>query len=304
MSVSLCALPLSSRNLDAAAAFLKKRESVCVSLAGSLLNEGKIGIPSDSSKRFWLVCPEGGPVTDSDICSVFMVAATGLMRHATDTEHALLEKGTGLFAEQLKQSFRSVLKDTFLYCLMGEKKGTDLIRPLYDGSVSTCIGYDLLEYAAPDNTREETLARPLRIRQLLPGDEDAVFPLQKAYEIEEVVPPGESFNEDVCRAGLRRALRTQLVFAVWDGDVPVAKAGTNARGFGFDQIGGVYTIPRWRGKGLARAIVNHTARRCTAENRRVVLFVKKQNIPAQRAYTHAGFVFRTEYEIVYYRPQI
>ena len=83
----------------------------------------------------------------------------------------------------------------------------------------------------------------LSVRRAFPEDLDALLPLQEAYEREEVLTRIHAFNPAACKASLARALARQLVFAAEEGGVIIGKAGTNARGFSVDQIGGVYTLP-------------------------------------------------------------
>jgi predicted GNAT family acetyltransferase len=84
------------------------------------------------------------------------------------------------------------------------------------------------------------------------------------------------------------------------GGVPVAKAGTNARGFTTDQIGGVFTRPDLRHRGAARAVMTALLEHVRRDRRQACLFVKKDNAPAIRLYLGLGFDVRGEYRISYY----
>ena len=140
----------------------------------------------------------------------------------------------------------------------------------------------------------------VRVRVADVSDAEALFPLQKGYELEEVVIDPYHFNDEQCMRLLKRTLRDELVYVAVKDGVPVAKAATNARGFMVDQIGGVYTTPRDRGGGLATAVVSELLERIFEEKEVACLFVKKRNRPAISLYERLGFQPVTEYVISYY----
>jgi GNAT superfamily N-acetyltransferase len=140
----------------------------------------------------------------------------------------------------------------------------------------------------------------LRVRRADPFDAEALFPLQSGYEMEEVLIDPVHFSESNCMRLLKAALRDEVVYMAERDGVPVAKASTNARGYGVDQVGGVYTAPSERGKGFGAAVVTALVRVLLAEKPRVCLFVKKRNRPAIALYDRLGFVPVTDYVISYY----
>jgi predicted GNAT family acetyltransferase len=129
---------------------------------------------------------------------------------------------------------------------------------------------------------------------------DLIYPLQEAYEREEVVPPGYPFNPGACRNGLERMLQDQVVFTAWWNGLPVAKANTNAFAYRQAQIGGVYVRPEFRGRGIAKLLVNELVHGLVDQRWQVRLFVKKNNLPAIAVYRHLGFTIQNEYGIFYY----
>ena len=130
---------------------------------------------------------------------------------------------------------------------------------------------------------------------------DLVYPLQAAYEKEEVIPAHSGFHEPHCRLGLERIFKEEtLVYAEYEG-LPAAKANTNARSFTYCQIGGVYVRPELRGRGIASYVVGTLVERIQQKGLKVSLFVKKRNLAAQRVYEKLGFETIGEYRINYYR---
>jgi GNAT superfamily N-acetyltransferase len=140
----------------------------------------------------------------------------------------------------------------------------------------------------------------LLVRQADTYDAEEIFPLQKGYELEEVVISPAHFSDAQCMKLLRTSLREQLVFVVEKDGTLAAKAATNARGYGVDQIGGVYTAPTERDKGLGRLVVAELLRAVFAEKQMACLFVKKHNRPALALYEHLGFTPVNDYAISYY----
>jgi GNAT superfamily N-acetyltransferase len=139
-----------------------------------------------------------------------------------------------------------------------------------------------------------------RVRQAFPADAEGLYPLQKSYEMEEVVLNPSLFNDAQCARLLKKSLREELVFLAERDGVPVAKAGTNARGYGVDQIGGVFTVPSERGKGYAAAVMGALLQAIFAEKNAACLFVKKGNGAALSLYKRLGFRIIAEYVINYY----
>ena len=141
----------------------------------------------------------------------------------------------------------------------------------------------------------------LALQRGRPRDAKRLFDLQRAYEVEEVLLDGSRFNPDECLRLLRRGLQRELVWFATVRGHPVAKAATNARGFGVDQIGGVFTEQRLRGRGYGAAVMTALLRTLFAAGKSATLFVKPDNPAAIRLYENLGFVTRDEYRICYYR---
>ncbi len=138
------------------------------------------------------------------------------------------------------------------------------------------------------------------IRPAGAGDFEALLPLQEAYELEEVLVPGHAFDARAVAAGLRDSLARQSVVVAEAGGGIVAKAQTNARGFAWDQLGGIFVKPEWRGRGIGTAVTAALRRAIEAEGRSSCLFVRNTNPAAARAYEKAGFADSGRYRIAYF----
>ncbi len=141
----------------------------------------------------------------------------------------------------------------------------------------------------------------LMVHTAYPRDVDALLPLQIRYELEEVVINRQRHSEQICRQNLKRALRQQLVLMAEQNGRVVAKAGTNARGFTTDQIGGVFTVEKVRNNGIAFRVMEELLQRIFAEKQSACLFVKKDNLPALSLYRKLGFRVAEGYQISYFK---
>ena len=85
---------------------------------------------------------------------------------------------------------------------------------------------------------------------------------------------------------------------------PVSTTGFNATLDEAVQVGGVWTPPRLRGRGYARAAVAASLLEArSAGVRRSVLFTGPENLPAQKAYEALGFRQVGSYRLVLLRPR-
>jgi predicted GNAT family acetyltransferase len=80
----------------------------------------------------------------------------------------------------------------------------------------------------------------------------------------------------------------------------MAKGGTNARGFTYDQIGGLFTHPAFRGRKAARFLMGRLLEHIFRDGKKACLFVKTHNLPALRLYDNLGFRIAENYRISYF----
>lgn len=130
---------------------------------------------------------------------------------------------------------------------------------------------------------------------------ETLFPLQLAYEQAEVAFAGMEISPRICRIALRSRLKKYLTCTAAVNSVFAAKAGLNAEGFNWVQLGGVYTLPEYRNRGLAAALTAELIHRCLPAKHGIALFVKKDNAAALRVYTKLGFSFCGSFRMCYYQ---
>ena len=190
--------------------------------------------------------------------------------------------------------------------IMGEEPSVSYTERHIGRPPGRAVSYHLMKIPAPigpgsaGGQAGASVPPGLLVRRAVLSDLSGLYPLQRDYEKEEVLLDPAVHVPRLCRANLRRALRDQILYVAELGGAAVAKAGTNARGRGYDQIGGVYTVPALRNRGLGRAVMVELLRRIAAEGKGACLFVKRTNEPAVALYRQLGFEITGGFRISYY----
>jgi len=268
--------------------FLKPYEKFCCTLVSKIISD-------DPIFHFDILI-----TNENTIAAVIMTSKIQLCMHC------IPESSIKKYSAELKTCIAQILSDKLLYCISGEKTGTEFIQNICWQKPKSQIDY-FLNYFDSNTVFTKKLPENLSIKKCDSTDVENLFPLQKQYEIVEVIPEGDTFNEKLCRKNLTSALLKQKIFAVVqkqdDSKIKyIAKAGTNACGINCFQLGGVFTEKKHRGKGIATALVRYVSEFLLKENSEssIVLFVKVNNENAKAAYAKAGFKKFGEYKIVYY----
>ena len=270
---------LDKASFEEAQAFVIAHEAFCVTLSSEFTDNSKF-------KMVYAVYDNTG------ICGVITVNMSGFLLHCLPDVKQLEQD------LEFCKSLEKALGAEKISTIMGEESGTNLLQRLYPEKPDCVWDYNLLEYGG--TKLEFCLPAGLALKKCETGDEESLYPLQKQYELVEVLPPGTEHNPARCKLGLRKALENQHVFALFEDSRAVAKAGTNAIGTNFAQIGGVFTDVAFRNKGFATLLTNYAAQWLSEKGKKVILFVKKKNESAKRAYAKAGFAQFGCFKIVYY----
>jgi len=236
--------------------------------------------------RLWTLCK------NDSVDGVFYISRYGVALPVFEPE-SLDAKDL----EGLKRIIR--LRRERLFSIIGTEERVRLLESLLDRHAPDSETYRIFvsgdqEIDRPSPTLHQRIQRA-DIRHL-----DDLWPLERSYQIEEVLRSGSRLNERSGRRYLASTLKEQLVFFVDIDGLPVAKAGTNARGYGFDQIGGVFVKPELRKRGLARLVMSRLLQEIFHEGRRACLFVKESNGPALRLYRGMGFKDGGPFRISYW----
>lgn len=188
-----------------------------------------------------------------------------------------------------------------LYSIMGRSDDVVGMTGLFAQQPKIDIEYLLLSRRASTPPEVPPPPHPdLKVVTPSPSEWKHLLPLQIAYEVEEVLLPGRSANPNVSKSTLTESLEMQRVLVAYYRGQAVGRVATNARGYRTEQVGGVYTDPAWRRRGLARWLMAHLLAGITAEGKTASLFVKPHNVAALRLYKGLGFLFESHFRISYY----
>lgn len=163
-----------------------------------------------------------------------------------------------------------------------------IARRLQDNVQTAPSLLPLLRNYVPTRVEEQTLCR-LRAEDF--RDDAPPWPVRRAtWRDLEVLAQFYARAEEMTRSrpGVERPLRDGRVFVVEEGGEIVSAALTNAEIPGMAMIGGVYTPPRHRGRGYARACVAALCRELLAEGKTPVLYYG--NPAAGHVYRRLGFI--------------
>lgn len=286
------------KDLTTLSNFLQEREWEHVSFSGHLLEGRTWRLPRRYRKRVFLLRGANGNGRGSEeLRGAVLQTANGFVYPVFHSEEQPDQQFVEPLVRELETGFGKVST------LMGVYDDVRAVEVRISRRPHFAIDYDLLAYPqggplAP--LRRRPSGKLLEIRPATQADLKALLPLQEAYEREEVLLPGRSLNPSITTRMLQQSIERQLVLlASYNGRV-VAKAATNARGGSYDQLGGVYTDPEFRGRGFGTAVVGEITRTILRQNRGVSLFVKKDNVAARRLYSGLGFTHESDLRILYY----
>lgn len=154
--------------------------------------------------------------------------------------------------------------------------------------------------------RKENLVRPAAAENTRAHKGSLVhlpflMPLQKEYEMEEVLLNPDYFDQMESIRWLKAILTREICFYSMTGLKYTSKANTNARGFCHFQIGGVFTHRDFRGRGIGKNTVHALCSHIFSHHdMHVSLFVKQDNASAIKAYTDLGFRNMNRMRTIYY----
>jgi predicted GNAT family acetyltransferase len=272
--------------------FLSERESGCVSLSARFK---ALSFPFVLDSDRSVIIVKRGASRDR-IHGAVLITQNGLVLPVFD------EAGLATFANGL-----SAVREMFsrfceiLHSIMGTTESVAAMQEVFPITPSDSVEYFLMSIT-PANFIPPGLPAcgDCIIRRATVSDVEKIFPLQKEYELEEVFLDPGRWNERFSLANLKQALKREIVLVAETGGAIVAKAGTNARGFTFEQIGGVYTVREMRRRGIARFLVGALLENIFGRRMNAALFVKKSNPGAITLYRELGFELVDNFRIAYY----
>lgn len=305
---------LDDRSLQETASFITQNEQENITLSSLFHKDGTCAMPSVAKFKVFLFRSDDIAETQTNanttatkqdfqpspchtkLKGVVSVSSCGQILHCLKfTSQAEKNEFCKLLAAEIPHEQ--------IFCVLGEKNGSDLIASAINRKSCEVRSYTLMYYKGSSKLMPPS---SLALTRCDTEHVDLLFTLQKNYELVEVLLDAADFDEFSCRLNLRKLLREQTIYALLTDSSAkikqkaVAKAGTNAKGLNWYQLGGVYTLPEYRNHGCAAFLTQFLAEKLREQGKKTALFVNDKNIFAQKAYEKAGFVKDKPFEIIYY----
>lgn len=283
----MAVLVLTPRLLDSFLTFAKIFEYKSISLISRMYQNRKITIPSRTSAKIFC------EVTDSIpnlVLNVLMITSGGIlipMFSETPPSGPVIQEMLKLITDYKKN----------IFCILGVSKDIKTVNNFLGYSLLSKIEYVLLK--EDKSTIFEIDKTFFKIKKAKKRDALQLFPLEKEYLLEEVLIGDSKLNQKAALINLQKTCNTQSVFYALSGKEIIAKVNTNGNGIGYNQIGGVYTKPEYRNKGISTWLMKILLNRIHLSGKKAVLYVKKENKPALALYKKLGFRIIDEYSAFY-----
>jgi GNAT superfamily N-acetyltransferase len=268
--------------------FLRKHESTCVSACDRFLHlnyvRDSVWLITRGVKSAGLLLMSGStlyPVLDASIIDnnpqTFLLPQT-LQRH--------------FFAHQPR-------------CVQGVRRDVRLLEEAlsYLGYESKYANeYHLMvhdDYSRIKPGNETEILPGLNIRPPQKKHFTDLLEIQRAYELEEVILPGQTYRPESSVSTLTHILQDELILIAEYNSEVIGKINTNAVGFSHRQLGGVYVKPAYRRRGVCTAMLNAMIQLLETKGQIPSLYVRTLNTNAINAYLNTGFRTLSDYRISY-----
>lgn len=113
--------------------------------------------------------------------------------------------------------------------------------------------------------------------------------LHAHYLLAEVSTPQRPISFDKGKKISLTLLKNQLIAGAYEEKRLIGKVNTNLKGIRTVQLGGIFTLPEARRKGVALALLRAIIKRLQHYFDSITLFVRQENLVAQKLYQKAGF---------------
>lgn len=287
---------LSSKLIEEAAQLVLQNEAECVNLCEIIFDE-------NAQDCYAVICEEKivGAFCFRNRRTVFHCLP--FTKYKTALDKILCQKTQSVFYE--------FFADEKPFCINGEASGSLFFKNIFrykknPAHVKIMNEYILMQKNSAQDKKSsvhdpiQSSENSFRIFHAMASDEEKLFPLERAYQIEEVIPPNFAFSDQLLRDSFKLNLQSQKILALEIGNTPVAKAAIAACGQNCALLGGVYTLPEFRRKGFAAILIRQILGILASENKIASLYVKKKNLAAVELYKKLGFESIGEYRLVYF----
>ncbi|UTC62365.1 GNAT family N-acetyltransferase [Treponema sp. OMZ 787] len=294
------AVHLTNKNINIFINSILPYEHVCVNLAECLKKQKRFF--DTEQNLFNFIKADAFFSQNQEFIGILFLAAHGVLLHCFPKN----------ITEEIKQYIKKdFLKHTNPLSVMGEKNTSIYLEKLINESLSLVPerfeDYKLLTLTnkpassnifcirASDNlnSKLEFIKPPIEDTKLL-------CPMEIEYNETEVLAPGIKASRGSCLKLLKKRINSHALYAVKKEGKYIAKACINASGFYWNQIGGVFTLPEYRNKGVGAANMMMLINDSFQYKKKCALFVKIKNQAARQMYKKIGFKEFCDFRISYF----
>lgn len=286
---------------ERAVQFIEKRENECTALMEQVLK---------SAENVFVL----EDVLHGHFCALFYLRNKSMLFHFIPFVKKEPEADFN-FSEIQKQEIEKALfvflSDLEIFCVSGEYEGTLFINSILRRAGNILL--DLREYILMENDFSNSACLELEdridvfVKKCSLEDKNFLIELERKYRLEEVVINQKEEDDKIIHFVLSKALTTQCIFCamkIENGKLfAVAKAGTNAQGKNYFQLGGVFCREEFRNRRIAFFVIQHLLQFIHSCGKKASLFVKVKNEPAKKLYKNLGFTETGKYGISYFQKQ-
>ncbi len=265
---------LTDSNLEDALFFLSKRENTSVFLLGNLHELGPNLGDHVNSGNFKLIREE-----DAIIC-VFCLSRRGNLLVQSELGQPTFE----LIVESCNEEpnkIRGIIGDwEFAKDFWQYLKDHNVIKKetFYSQEINYVLNLDDCQFF---NNKD--------VRILEAKDFQQWQALRLDYLLEQKLPNDLS-NEEFYIQFLDKCKKS-MIWGLFIESQLISIAGLNAKTTSLATVGGVYTVPKWRMKGLAKALMKQLVFDCKNKlslHKLIIFTGKNENLPAQKLYVSLG----------------
>lgn len=286
---------------ERAVQFIEKRENECTALMEQVLK---------SAENVFVL----EDVLHGHFCALFYLRNKSTLFHFIPFVKKEPEADFN-FSEIQKQEIEKALfvflSDLEIFCVSGEYEGTLFINSILRRAGKILL--ELREYILMENDFSNSACLELEdridvfVKKCSLEDKNFLIELERKYRLEEVVINQKEEDDKIIHFVLSKALTTQCIFCamkIENGKLfAVAKAGTNAQGKNYFQLGGVFCREEFRNRRIAFFVIQHLLQFIHSCKKKASLFVKVKNEPAKKLYKNLGFTETGKYGISYFQKQ-
>ena len=286
---------------ERAVQFIEKRENECTALMEQVLK---------SAENVFVL----EDVLHGHFCALFYLRNKSTLFHFIPFVKKEPEADFN-FSEIQKQEIEKALfvflSDLEIFCVSGEYDGTLFINSILRRAGKILL--ELREYILMENDFSNSACLELEdridvfVKKCSLEDKNFLIELERKYRLEEVVINQKEEDDKIIHFVLNKALTTQCIFCamkIENGKLfAVAKAGTNAQGKNYFQLGGVFCREEFRNRRIAFFVIQHLLQFIHSCGKKASLFVKVKNEPAKKLYKNLGFTETGKYGISYFQKQ-